>query len=155
MKKAYFAAGCFWGVEARFKEITGVVDSSVGYMGGHSLSPTYKEVCSDQTGHAEVVEVKYDETKINYLDLLKEFFNLHDPTTLNRQGMDVGTQYRSAIFTSDEQEIEIIKSYILYLDNSKKWTRPVVTSIESMQNFYIAEEYHQDYLDKNPGTCHI
>lgn len=153
MKTAYLAAGCFWGVQHKLDDLTGVSSTEVGYMGGNTEDPTYKDVCYLETGHAEVVKVNYDESILSFEKLLNFFFEIHDPTTLNRQGPDVGTQYRSAIFTQDESEIVTAKKVIHEFE--AKLARKVVTSIEKKLNYYTAEEYHQKYLVKNPGQCHI
>lgn len=154
---ATFAAGCFWGVEAKFRDQTGVVDAAVGYTGGHKLDPTYKEVCTDTTGHAEAVQVTFDPDRISYEDLLDVFFNLHDPTTINRQGPDVGSQYRSAIFTHDEAQQEKATSILQQLNASNKFPDPIVTQIVPATTFYRAEEYHQRYFDKmgKRGPCYF
>ncbi len=152
MEKAVFAAGCFWGVEAIFQELDGVAETTVGYTGGHTDDPTYKEVCKDTTGHAEAIEIVYDPHKITYEQLLDYFWRLHDPTTLNRQGPDVGTQYRSAVFYySGEQKAAAEK---LKDESQKKWKKPIVTEIVRGGKFYPAEQYHQDYF-KNRGTEHF
>ncbi len=153
-EKAMFGAGCFWGVEARFAEVPGVIDTAVGYSGGHYPNPTYRDVCTDETGHAEVVLVEFDAAKVSYAELVKLFFQLHDPTQLNRQGPDVGTQYRSAIFyDSPEQKVtaEQVKEEMQQLIRGT-----IVTQIEPAQTFYRAEEYHQKYLEKRGvKSCHI
>jgi peptide-methionine (S)-S-oxide reductase len=153
-EKATFGAGCFWGVEARFGEVPGVLETAVGYSGGHTLDPTYKDVCTDETGHAEVVELIFDPAKVSYEELVRLFFQLHDPTQLNRQGPDYGTQYRSAIFFhSAEQKAtaERVKQEMQSLIRGK-----IVTVIEPSQTFYRAEEYHQKYLEKRGlKQCHI
>ncbi|HUU13650.1 MAG TPA: peptide-methionine (S)-S-oxide reductase MsrA [Terriglobia bacterium] len=156
MEKATFGAGCFWGVEATFRQIAGVVSTTVGYMGGTLANPTYKDVCTDRTGHAEVVEVAYDPAKVDYDVLLKVFWENHDPTTLNRQGPDVGTQYRSVIFFhSPEQEVAARASKER-LESSGVYKRPVVTEITPATEFWRAEEYHQQYLEKRGlAQCHI
>ncbi|WP_455142412.1 peptide-methionine (S)-S-oxide reductase MsrA [Candidatus Hodarchaeum mangrovi] len=149
MEKATFAAGCFWGIEARFREIPGVISTSVGYTGGKMTNPTYKEVCTGLTGHAEAVEVIYDENLVSYDELLQHFWNMHDPTTLNRQGLDIGTQYRSIIFYhSDEQRKKAFDSK-KKLENSKKFKRSIVTEIKPISDYYKAEDYHQQYYVKN------
>ena len=146
MDKATFAAGCFWGVEAAFREMEGVISTRVGYTGGRTENPTYEQVCTDRTGHAEAVEVAFDESMVTYRDLLDRFWKIHDPTQLNRQGPDVGTQYRSAIFFhSPEQEVEARRSLEELQASSP---RPVVTEIVPAPTFYEAEEYHQRYLEK-------
>lgn len=154
MEKATFGAGCFWGVESFFREVPGVVDAVCGYAGGHTSQPTYKEVCSDRTGHAEVVEVTYDPAKASYDRLLDVFFQNHDPTQLNRQGPDVGSQYRSAIFFhSPEQERAAESKKIAY---AGRFRRPIVTTIEPAPQFWRAEEYHQHYNEKHGlPSCHI
>ncbi|MEC7820339.1 MAG: peptide-methionine (S)-S-oxide reductase MsrA [Actinomycetota bacterium] len=149
----YFGAGCFWGVEAEFRQLEGVLSTSVGYMGGTLENPTYEEVCTDLTGHAEVVEVEYDPSKLQYKDLLEIFFNLHDPTQLNRQGPDVGTQYRSVIFYENEDDKSVSKDFMDSI--STKYTKPIVTSLEKKTKYYVAEEYHQKYLEKRGlSSCH-
>jgi peptide-methionine (S)-S-oxide reductase len=153
---ATFGAGCFWGVEAAFRRLPGVTDVTVGYAGGHTANPTYKDVCTDETGHAEVVQVEFDPTKISYKQLLDAFWQLHDPTQVNRQGPDSGSQYRTAIlFHSPEQEAEA-KASKAALDASGKFRRPIATEITSAGKFYRAEEYHQRYLEKRgAASCHI
>ena len=153
---AIFAAGCFWGVEVTFRNTPGVTDVRVGYTGGHTEAPTYKEVCSDRTGHAEAVEVTYDDEKVSFDQLLDVFFANHNPTTRNRQGPDVGTQYRSAVFaTTKEQEREAIAK-IRELDESGAFAKPIVTEVVPAGTFYPAEEYHQRYLEKRGlASCHI
>jgi len=152
-QKAMFAAGCFWGVEAKFREIKGVLSTAVGYSGGTVANPTYEQVCTDRTGHAEVVEIEFDPAVVSYDQLLKRFWEMHDPTTLNRQGPDVGTQYRSAIFFySPEQEKEARASKAEFQTELKN---TVVTEISPVKPFYRAEEYHQCYLEKKGlGSCH-
>jgi peptide-methionine (S)-S-oxide reductase len=156
MAKATFAAGCFWGVEATFRALPGVLSTRVGYIGGHTENPTYQDVCTDRTGHAEAVEVDYDPTKVAYGDLLKIFWENHDPTQLNRQGPDWGTQYRSAIFFHDhEQQVEAQASKNS-LEQSHRFSKPVVTQIVPAPNFFPAEDYHQQYLEKRGlASCHI
>jgi peptide-methionine (S)-S-oxide reductase len=149
MAKATFGAGCFWGVEAAFRRIDGVTDAAVGYAGGHTENPTYQEVCAGGTGHAEVVEIEYDPARVSYEDLLDAFWHMHDPTQLNRQGPDVGDQYRSVIFFHmPEQEEEAVASKES-LDASGEMSGPVATLIEEVPTFWRAEEYHQRYLEKN------
>jgi peptide-methionine (S)-S-oxide reductase len=154
LEKATFAAGCFWGVEATFRSFAGVTSTQVGYIGGAMDNPTYKEVCTDRTGHAEAVEVTYDPKVISYHDLLEVFWKNHNPTTLNRQGPDVGTQYRSAIFFhSPEQEAEARRSRD---EAQAHFSRPIVTEIKPAPVFWRAEEYHQQYLEKRGlASCHI
>jgi len=156
MAKAIFAAGCFWGVEATFRQVPGVVSTRVGYIGGHTANPTYKEVCSDGTGHAEAVEVEYDPARVSYDQLLDIFWENHDPTQLNRQGPDWGTQYRSAIFfTSPEQE-QAAKASKQKREKSGAYRKPIVTQIVPEAPFYAAEDYHQQYLEKRGlASCHI
>jgi peptide-methionine (S)-S-oxide reductase len=153
-EKATFGAGCFWQVEAEFRNVPGVVDTAVGYEGGSLENPTYEDVCTDGTGHAEVVEVEFDPERISYDDLLDVFWELHDPTQLNRQGPDVGTQYRSAIFVhSPEQEAAAIASKERW---QSRFRKPIVTEITSAPQFWPAEEYHQRYLEKRGlATCTI
>ena len=156
MAKATFAAGCFWGVEATFRQLPGVISTRVGYTGGHFPNPTYKDVCSDHTGHAEAVEVEYDPATLSYEQLLEVFWENHDPTQLNRQGPDWGTQYRSAIFfhsAEQESEAKISKEQ---LEKSGRFKKPIVTQIVPVMTFYPAEDYHQQYLEKRGlATCHI
>ncbi len=148
MERATFGAGCFWGVEAAFRKVPGVLSVSVGYSGGSSKDPTYKEVCSGNTGHAEVVEMAFDSSKVSYEDLLDVFWKIHDPTTLNRQGPDVGMQYRSAIFFhTPEQEASAVASKEK-LQGSGRYKKPSVTEITPASEFYRAEEYHQCYYEK-------
>ncbi len=157
IEKATFGAGCFWGVEANFAAIPGVTATAVGYEGGSVQRPTYQDVCTDQTGHAEVVELDFDNEKINFDQLLDVFFELHDPTTINRQGPDWGTQYRSAIFVhSPEQEAQA-RAKIEQLTNDGRFKpKRIVTKIEPTQTFWRAEEYHQRYLEKRGlASCHI
>ncbi|MGM0576147.1 MAG: peptide-methionine (S)-S-oxide reductase MsrA [Myxococcota bacterium] len=148
MKKATFGAGCFWGVEATFSGVPGVHQTTVGYSGGHTDHPTYADVCSGTTGHAEVVQVEYDPAKVSYEDLLEVFWTCHDPTQVNRQGPDVGEQYRSVIFTHDEEQARLARESKARLDASDRWSRPVATSIEPARPFWRAEDYHQQYLAK-------
>ncbi len=151
---AYFAGGCFWGVEDRFQQIPGVIDAVSGYQGGHVENPTYKQVCSGDTGHAEAVRVVYDPARLAYRDLLEWFFKFHNPTTLNRQGPDVGTQYRSAIFAADERQLEEARAFVEALRQTDKYrNRRIVTQIEPATKFWEAEEYHQDYHFKHGGSC--
>jgi len=148
-KIATFAAGCFWGVESNLRKIPGVVDAMVGYTGGEVENPTYQMVCSNQTGHAEAVQVKYDSNITHYEDLVRAFFDLHDPTTPDRQGPDVGSQYRSAIFYHDEDQRQVAEAVKEELDNSGKYHYPVTTEIVPAEDFYKAEEYHQRYYAKH------
>jgi peptide-methionine (S)-S-oxide reductase len=155
MEKATFGAGCFWGVEAAFSKVKGVVSTTAGYAGGHAASPTYKEVCTGRTGHAEVVQVEYDPKKISYEDLLEIFFDLHDPTTRNRQGPDIGTQYRSVIFCHSPEQEKKAREYKQKLEGSGRFGDPIVTEIAPAESFYKAEEYHQKYHEKHGGSCDI
>lgn len=145
---AIFGAGCFWGPELRFSKLAGVLDAEVGYTGGRTLNPTYKEVCYEETGHVEVVRVRFDPEKISYKRLLEEFFMMHDPTQVNRQGPDYGTQYRTAIFATTPEQAKVAEAYKAELGASGKFKRPIVTSVEAAPTFYRAEDYHQDYLKK-------
>ncbi len=150
---ATFAAGCFWGVEAAFRQLPGVLEVTSGYTGGHTVAPSYQDVCSGRTGHAEAVEILYDPQKISYDALLDAFWKIHDPTTANRQGPDVGTQYRSAIFThGDEQQKLAEASRGREQSNQSK---PIVTEITVAGDFYPAEDYHQRYFERNGVACHI
>jgi peptide-methionine (S)-S-oxide reductase len=147
-KKAVFAAGCFWGVESTFQQMDGVKSTTVGYIGGKVKNPSYELVCTGLTGHAEAVEVVYNPNEVTFEKLLDTFFELHDPTTLNRQGPDIGTQYRSAAYFSNDDEKQIIESKINALNESGKFTSKIVTEIEAISDFYNAEDYHQDYYKK-------
>ena len=153
-KKATFGAGCFWGVEAVFQELEGVIETSVGFMGGNTKNPTYKDVCYTETNHAEVVDITYDPNVISYTDLLSVFFSLHDPTTLNRQGPDVGSQYRSAIFYHDDNQREIALNALEQIEEKKYFDRAVVTEVTKAGEYYIAEDYHQDYYKARGITPH-
>ncbi len=156
MATATFGAGCFWGVEAAFRQIPGVTATRVGYTGGQKAHPTYEMVCTDLTGHAEAVEVTYDPAKVSYDDLLQVFWENHDPTQRNRQGWDVGTQYRSAIFYHDREQEATARASIERLEKSGAYKRPIVTEVVAAQTFYPAEDYHQQYLEKRGlATCHI
>ena len=146
---AIFAAGCFWSVEAHFLNLNGVIDTRVGYTGGHFPDPTYRDVCSDKTGHAEAVRVVFDADVINYEDLLKSFWLMHDPTTLNRQGPDYGSQYRSAIFTLDDNQVKLAHKVKDELAKSGNFSSEIVTEIAPATEFYNAEEYHQRYYQKH------
>jgi peptide-methionine (S)-S-oxide reductase len=156
MAKATFAAGCFWGVEDAFRQVKGVTATTVGYTGGTTANPTYKQVCTGQTGHAEAVEVEFDPNQVSYRELLAAFFQAHDPTQLNRQGPDFGTQYRSAIFYSGpEQEAEALAAKAA-LEKAGIFKRPIVTQIVPAGEFYRAEEYHQKYFEKQGiRACHL
>jgi peptide-methionine (S)-S-oxide reductase len=153
-EKATFGAGCFWGVEAAFREIPGVLNAVSGYEGGTLENPTYRDVCSDRTGHAEVVEVTFDPSRVSYARLLDEFFNLHDPTTPNRQGPDVGSQYRSVVFAHSTEQTAAAETEIQRLNGAGKFKRPIVTQVVPAQTFYPAEDYHQRYFEKNGIACH-
>jgi peptide-methionine (S)-S-oxide reductase len=156
MEKATFGAGCFWGVEAAFRQVNGVQATAVGYAGGNFENPTYEDVCSGHTGHAEVVEVQFDPSLVTYDELLKVFWENHDPTTLNRQGPDVGAQYRSAIFYHTPEQETAARASKAALDESGKFRRPIVTEITPARTFYRAEEYHQQYFEKRGiSHCHI
>jgi len=156
MEKATFAAGCFWGVEATFRQLQGVISTRVGYTGGQLPNPTYKDVCTDRTGHAEAVEVEYDPAKISYQQLLNVFWENHDPTQLNRQGPDWGTQYRSAIFFHTPEQESAANSSREVLGKSGRFRKPIVTRIVPATTFYEAEDYHQQYLEKRGlASCHI
>jgi peptide-methionine (S)-S-oxide reductase len=156
IEKATFGAGCFWGVEARFAEIPGVIDTAVGYEGGELEHPTYKEVCTDRTGHAEVVDVTFDPLRVSFDTLLDAFFALHDPTQLNRQGPDWGSQYRSVVFTRSDEQVKVAKDKIAELNASGAYRQPIVTKVEPATTFWKAEEYHQRYLEKRGMVhCHI
>ena len=156
MQKATFAAGCFWGVEAAFRQTPGVKSTTVGYTGGATKNPTYEEVCTDRTGHAEAVEVEFDPNEISYEQLLNVFWENHDPTQRNRQGPDVGSQYRSAIFYHDDAQYAAAKASKDALAASGKHRRPIATEIVPAVEFYKAEDYHQQYLEKRGlANCHI
>jgi peptide-methionine (S)-S-oxide reductase len=156
-EKATFGAGCFWGVEAAFAAIPGVKATSVGYEGGSKERPSYQDVCTDQTGHAEVVELDFDPAQVSYEQLLDAFFSLHDPTTLNRQGPDWGAQYRSAIFFHSPEQETAARAKVEQLDGEGRFTpKHIVTKVEPAQTFWRAEEYHQRYLEKRgQASCHI
>ena len=156
MEQATFGAGCFWGVESFFREVPGVTDAVAGYAGGALANPTYRQVCSDSTGHAEVVQVTFDPGKVSYERLLDVFFANHDPTTMNRQGPDVGSQYRSVIFAHTPAQEAQAHANKTALNASGRFKRPIVTAIEPFRNFYRAEEYHQRYFEKNGlPSCHV
>ena len=151
---ATFAGGCFWCVEASFEALEGVREVTSGYCGGRTADPTYEAVCSGETGHAEAVQVAYDPDSISYRDLLRAFFTVHDPTTLNRQGPDVGTQYRSSVFTHDDAQREAAEAYIEGLEEAGAYDDPIVTEVQPLETFYEAEEYHQDFFAKNPTQAY-
>ena len=148
MEKATFGAGCFWGIEASFRKIEGVASTTVGYAGGSFKDPTYKDVCSGKTGHAEVVQVEYDPSKVSYEELLRVFWNIHDPTTLNRQGPDIGTQYRSAVFFHNPEQEAAATASKQKLQSSGRYQKSIVTEITPASEFYRAEDYHQQYFEK-------
>lgn len=147
---ATLAAGCFWCVEAVFDDLRGVEDVVSGYSGGHTENPTYREVCSETTGHAEVIQIKFDPEEISFKEILQVFFSVHDPTTLNRQGNDVGTSYRSAIFYHDEEQKRIAEETIREIEAENIWDNPIVTEVTRFDKFYPAEDYHQEYFANNP-----
>lgn len=151
MTKAMFGAGCFWGIEETFRKVPGVTDVAVGYSGGVTENPTYEEVCSGQTGHAEVVEIDFDEQKVSFEQLLTVFWSCHNPTQLNYQGPDIGTQYRTAIFTMDEEQAEVAKDSKRIEQESKRHNGNIATEITPAEKFWRAEEYHQQYIEKNRG----
>lgn len=148
MAQAMFAAGCFWGVETTFKKVAGVTKTEVGYAGGDQDNPTYKEVCTNTTGHAEVVLVNFDPAVVSYEDLLEVFWDCHNPTTLNRQGADVGSQYRSVIFTYDDEQKALAEKSKAKLEASGRFQNPVVTAVEAVSTYWPAEDYHQNYFEK-------
>lgn len=154
MKEIYLAGGCFWGLQAYYDLKAGIKETSVGYSNGITENPTYEEVCSNKTGYAETVHIKYDENEITLVKILELFWKVIDPTTLNKQSHDIGTQYRSGIYYTDENDISIIKESLK--NEAIKYEKPIVTEVEKLKNYYKAEDYHQKYLDKNPnGYCHI
>lgn len=155
LEKATFAAGCFWGVEAKFRSINGVVNATVGYTGGSVDNPTYQQVCTDRTGHAEAVLVEFDPAVVSYEQLLDAFWGMHDPTQVNRQGPDFGRQYRSAIFYHTPAQQAAALASKSALEKSGRLRRPVATEITSAQTFWHAEEYHQRYFEKHGGACHL
>jgi len=156
MEKATFGAGCFWGVEEAFRKVKGVTSTAVGYSGGTFKNPSYQDVCTGQTGHAEVVQVEYDPAQVSYEELLAVFWANHDPTTMNRQGPDVGSQYRSAVFYHTPQQEAAARASKDKLNSSGVYKRPIVTEITSASEFWMAEEYHQQYVAKRGGgSCHI
>lgn len=151
MELATFGAGCFWCVEAVFQQLKGVESVVSGYAGGHVQNPTYEQVCTGRTGHAEVCQIQYNPEQISYEDLLEVFFNTHDPTTLNRQGNDIGTQYRSVIFYHNDEQREAAEKAKTELDESGVWKNPIVTEVSPLEEFFTAEDYHQDYFRRNPN----
>jgi len=150
LQTATLAGGCFWCLEAVYDELKGVHSVESGYAGGHVDNPSYRAVCSGTTGHAEVVQIHFDPNVVSYRDLLNVFFTIHDPTTLNRQGADIGTQYRSAIFYHDEEQKKVAEEVIRDLNAQKIWDNPIVTEVTKFDKFYVAEDYHQEYFAKNP-----
>lgn len=154
MAKAYFAAGCFWGVESAFRRVPGVTATAVGYMGGHTEQPTYEQVCSGRTGHAEAVEVEFDPSRVSYGQLLDVFWLCHDPTQVNRQGPDVGSQYRTAVFAADEAQAQAAEESKAYQERHGTLSRPIATRIEPAKTFWTAEDYHQQYFEKR-GLRHF
>jgi len=154
LEVATLAGGCFWCIEAVFREINGVENVVSGYTGGTTVNPTYQRVCAGGTGHAEAVQVSFNPSKISYREILEIFFSIHDPTTLNRQGADVGTQYRSAIFYHGEGQKTIAEAVIKELDKAKLWEKPIVTQIVPLDKFYAAEDYHQEYFSRNPEQAY-
>jgi peptide-methionine (S)-S-oxide reductase len=156
MAKATFAAGCFWGVEDAFRQTKGVKSTTVGYTGGTTKNPSYKDVCTGRTGHAEAVEVEFDPAQVSYLELLAVFWKSHDPTTMNRQGPDVGTQYRSAIYFHDAEQEVAARDSKTVLEKTGVFKRPIVTEIAPASEFYRAEDYHQQYFEKQGiRACHL
>lgn len=153
--QATFGAGCFWGVEARFRDVPGVIDAAVGYMGGHVDQPSYEQVCTDTTGHVEVVQVVYDPEQCDYSRLVRAFFAMHDPTQVDRQGPDTGSQYRSVIFSHDPRQTEIAEQVRAEMDASGRFPSPIATRIEPAQTFWKAEDYHQQYLARRGGSCSL
>jgi peptide-methionine (S)-S-oxide reductase len=155
-EKATFAAGCFWGVESAFQKVTGVIHTQVGYTDGKTANPTYREVCTGTTGHAEAIEITFDPSKVPYETLVSLFFKMHDPTQVNRQGPDIGTQYRSAVFYHSPEQKTAAEAIKAALNQSGKYKKPIATQILPAEPFYRAEEYHQRYFEKNGGpACHI
>ena len=156
-EKAILAGGCFWGMEELFRKQTGVISTRVGYTGGHTNNPTYNEVCIGDTGHAESIEVTFDNEQTTYGKILEFFFQIHDPTTVNRQGNDIGTQYRSAIFTASDEQMQTARDMVRTLNDANIFPAPIVTEITPAETFYEGEDGHQDYLQKFPDgyTCHF
>ncbi|MEC9489256.1 MAG: peptide-methionine (S)-S-oxide reductase MsrA [Halanaerobium sp.] len=151
---ATLAGGCFWCMEAVFTELKGIKKVQPGYTGGSLPRPTYEEVCTGNTGHAEAIQITYDPRDISFQELLQVFFTVHDPTTLNRQGQDIGTQYRSAVFYHDEEQKEMAQQVIAQIDSSGLWNEPIVTEVTPLQEFFPAEDYHKDYFAKNPDKAY-
>ena len=156
LETATFSAGCFWGVQDYFDKVPGVVATTVGYTGGDVKNPTYEQVCSQTTGHAEATKIEFDSSVIDFAELLRHFFRMHDPTQVNRQGPDVGSSYRSAIFYGDDGQRQIAKDYIAGLEREGKFDGPIVTEVVEVGEFWPAEEYHQKFVEKNGyGACHV
>jgi len=156
MELATFGGGCFWGIELTFSRIPGVKKATSGYMGGHVQNPSYRQVCTDATGHAEVVQVEFDPAEVSYQDLLDAFFKMHDPTQVNRQGPDVGTQYRTVIFVHNPEQERLARETIERLNTAKAFPRPIATEVVQAPDFWPAEEYHQGYLERRGlGSCHF
>ena len=154
-EKIVFGAGCFWCIESCYKELKGVIDVKPGYSGGTIENPSYEDVCSGETGHAEVARVIFDSNQVAYAKLLEVFWFVHDPTQLNRQGPDVGDQYRSGVYTINDEQMKLAKAYISKLEESKTFKNPIVTEVEAAKKFYLAEDYHQDYIEKTGRMCHV
>jgi peptide-methionine (S)-S-oxide reductase len=154
IQEATLGAGCFWCIEACYKELKGVIDVYPGYAGGHTINPSYKDVCNEITGHAEVARVVFDDEQVSFDEILKVFWFVHDPTQLNRQGNDVGTQYRSVVFYNSDSQKEVAEAYMLRLTEEKVWEKSIVTEISPLTNFYRAEDYHHDYFANNPGNLY-
>jgi methionine-S-sulfoxide reductase len=154
MEEAILGAGCFWGVEHKFGKVKGVVETEVGYTGGTTINPTYKDVCTNSTGHAEVVKITFDPSIVSYEELLEKFWDIHNPTTLNRQGWDIGTQYRSVVFYKNEEQRLSAMKLKDKLDKSGKYKKPIVTEIVAATEYYKAEEYHQKYNEKNKKSLY-
>jgi len=154
IQEATLGAGCFWCIEACYKELKGVIDVYPGYSGGHTVNPSYKDVCNEITGHAEVARVVFDDEQVSFDEILKVFWFVHDPTQLNRQGNDVGTQYRSVVFYNSDSQKEVAEAYKLRLTEEKVWEKSIFTEISPLTNFYRAEDYHHDYFANNPGNLY-
>jgi peptide-methionine (S)-S-oxide reductase len=154
IQEATLGAGCFWCIEACYKDLKGVIEVYPGYSGGHTPNPTYKDVCNEITGHAEVARVVFDDEQVSFDEILEVFWFVHDPTQLNRQGNDVGTQYRSVVFYHNQLQKEVTEAYKARLTSEKVWERPIVTEITALINFYKAEDYHHDYFANNPGNLY-
>ena len=154
IQEATLGAGCFWCIEACYKELKGVIDVYPGYSGGHTINPSYKDVCNEITGHAEVARVVFDDEQVSFDEILKVIWFVHDPTQLNRQGNDLGTQYRSVVFYNSDSQKEVAEAYKLRLTEEKVWDKLIVTEISPLKNFYRAEDYHHDYFANNPGNLY-